>query len=158
MVEGTLEASLRRDLGVDETHPMFIPCALYQSEGRRTVIHLMEGYVFVASGLAETDYFSLEQQPYVAQVMSTRAKGSMRALSVITDAHIREMKAKLREMVTSEIPVGATVRIQEGTYQNLTGKVTGLDNGNAFIHIRLRSLEVVATVPRIFLESCRDSE
>jgi transcription antitermination factor NusG len=158
VVEGTIEASLRRDLGVDEDHPIFIPCALYQGDGRHTTIHLMEGYIFVASGLPETAYFRLEQQPYVAQVMSTQVRGSLRVLSVITDTHIREMKAKLREMVTSEIPVGAQVRIQEGTYRNLIGRVTGIDNGSAFVHIRLRSLEVVATVPRIFLESWLDPE
>lgn len=153
VTDGTLEAVLRRDLGVDDDHPIFIPSSLYRRDGHVTIIHLMEGYVFVGSGLPETSYFSLERQPYVAQVMSTQGgKHRMRVLSVITDAHIQQMKAKLQEMVSSEIPVGAEVLVLEGTYRNLTGKITGLEGDNAFVHIRLRSLEVVATVPRIFLE------
>ena len=151
--EGTLEAALRRDLGVEDSHPIFIPCALYRKDGRVVTIHLMEGYVFIASGLPETVYFALERQPYAAKVMSTQAgKHKMRVLSVITNSHIQEMKTKLRSMVSSEIPLGAQVVVLDGTYRHLTGKVTGMDAENAFVHIRLRSLEVVATVPRIFLE------
>jgi len=71
---------------------------------------------------------------------------------VITNDHIREMQAKLRKMVSSEIPLGSEVLVLEGTYRHLTGKVTGVDEENAFIYIKLRSLEVVATVPRIFLQ------
>lgn len=154
VTDGSIEASLRRDLQVDQDHPLFIPCALYRREGRVTTIHLMEGYVFVASGLPDTRYFGLERQPYVNQVMSSKSGiHRMRTLSVITDAHIQEMMAKLQEMVSSEISVGAEVIVLEGTYRHLTGKVTGLDEHNAFVHIRLRSLEVVATVPRIFLEA-----
>lgn len=151
--EGTLEAALRRDLGVDADHAIFIPCALYRKDGRVVTIHLMEGYVFIASGLPETTYFSLERQSYASKVLSTQTHPHrMRVLSVITNAHIQEMRNKLRSLVSSEIPVGAEVIVLDGTYRHLTGKVTGLDEGNAFVHIRLRSLEVVATVPRIFLE------
>lgn len=152
--DGTLEGALRRDLGVEDDHAIFIPCALYRRDGRVVTIHLMEGYVFIASGLAETTYFGLERQAYVAKVMSTQSnRQQMRTLSVITNKHIREMQGKLRELTSSEIPVGAEVVVLDGTYRHLTGKVTGVEGDNAFIYIRLRSLEVVATVPRIFLEA-----
>lgn len=154
--EGALEALLRRDLGVGEDHDIFIPCALYRRDGRVVTVHLMEGYVFIASGLAETTYFNLERQPYVAKVISSEGgRHQIRTLSVITNAHIQDMRAKLRKMISSEIPVGADVVVLDGTYRHLTGQVTGLDDQNAFVHIRLRSLEVVATVPRIFLEENR---
>lgn len=153
VAEGTLEAALRRDLGVDADHGIFIPCALYRKDDKVVTLHLMEGYVFIASGLPETTYFRLERQPYVAKVLSTLTHPHrMRVLSVITNAHIQEMRAKLRSMISSEILVGAEVVVLDGTYRHLTGKVTGLDDENAFVYIKLRSLEVVATVPRIFLE------
>lgn len=152
VVENTLERSLRRDLEVDEDHPMFIPCTLFQRGGRVVTIHLMEGYVFIASGLPETKYFSLERQPYVNQVMSTMGSHRMRVVSVITDAHVQRMRAELRRISCAEIPLGAEVRVTEGTYRNLTGMVTGIDGDSAFILICLRSLDVVATVPRIFLD------
>jgi len=153
VTEGFLEVALRRDLGVDDDHAIFIPCSLYRKDGKVVTIHLMEGYVFVASGLPETAYFNLERQPYVHKVMSTQSgPHRMRVLSVITDKHILEMRAKLRKLTSSEIPVGAEVMVLDGTYRHLSGRVTGMDDENAYIHIRLRSLEVVATVPRIFLE------
>lgn len=148
-----MERVIRRDLGVDKDHPVFIPCALYRKDGHTVTIHLLEGYVFVASGLPETAYFGLERQAYVNQVISTSGGShGLRVLSVITNDHIREMQAKLRKMVSSEIPLGSEVLVLEGTYRHLTGKVTGVDEENAFIYIKLRSLEVVATVPRIFLQ------
>ena len=154
VAEGSLEASLRRDLGADDDHDVFIPCAIYRRDGRVVTIHLLEGYVFVASGLPETAYFNLERHPYVNQVMSTTSGPyHMRVLSVITDKHIQDMKAKLQSLVSSEIPVGAQVLVLDGIYRNLSGKVTGLEEDNAFVYISLRSLDVVATVPRIFLEA-----
>ena len=152
VTDGSLEAVLRRDLGIDADHPVFIPCALYRRDGRVVTIHLMEGYVFVGTGLPETRYFALERQPYVAKVLSTIGPHRMRVLSVITNDHIQEMRAKLRSLVSSEIPLGAAVVVLDGAYRHLTGTVTGIEDENAFVHIRLRSLEVIATVPRIFLE------
>lgn len=152
VTDGSLEAALRQYLRVGDDHPFFIPCALYRRDGRVVTLHLMEGYLFIASGLAETAYFALEKLPYVSQVMSTRGgPHKMRVLSVIQNSHIEEMREKLHRMISSEIPLGAEVVILEGTYRHLKGQVTGIDGENAFVHISLRSLEVVITVPRIFL-------
>ena len=152
VTEGTLEAALRRDLNIDEDHPVFIPCAHFRRDGRLVTVHLMEGYVFVASGLPETAYFSLERHSYVSQVLSNSASRSrMRTLSVVPDSKIREMKSRLQVLVSSEIGEGDQVTVTDGTYQNLTGRVVGVEGENAFVHIKLRSLEVVATVPRFFL-------
>lgn len=152
-VEGTLEHQLRRDLGVDESYPIFVPIALFRRNGKVTPIHLMEGYVFIASGLDEVLYFGLEKRPYVNSVMSTRqGKNQFRYVSVISDAQVRAMKEKLREMVSQEIPLNAIVDIRGGTYGGLEGRVIGLDDKSGFVRITLRSLDVVATIPRIFLE------
>lgn len=152
-LDGTLERTLRRDLGVDDDHPVFVPVTLFQRDGRVIPIHLMEGYAFVGSGLDEVAYFALERQHYVNQVMSSRTgKHKMRCLSVISNAQIEAMRFKLREMVTADIPLDSCVSILDGSYRGLEGRVTGLGEENAYVRITLRSLEVVATVPRIFLE------
>lgn len=152
-IEGTLERSLRQDLRLDPDHPVFIPIALYKRNGKITPIHLMEGYCFVASGLDEVAYYALENTAYVSQVMSTRqGKHKFRYLSTITDAQVEEMRLKLRQMVTGEIPLQSLVAILDGPYRGLNGRVCGLDENNGFIRITLRSLDVVATIPRIFLE------
>lgn len=153
--DGTLESAIRKDLGVDGNFPLFVPATGYTKNNRTITIHLMEGYVFVGSGLSETEYFNLEKKPYIGQVMSTRPHAhKMRVLSVIEDNHIQEMRTKLRSLASADIEVDAEVRITEGPYKYLEGSVLGLDADNAFVKIKLRSLEVIATIPRIFLEEC----
>lgn len=152
-LDGTLEHQIRRDLGIDEAHHIFIPIALFHRGGKITPIYLMKGYVFVVSGLDEVAYFALEKRPYVNTVMSTyQGKYKMRCPSVITDAQVTAMKEKLRELVSAEISLKAHVDIRGGTYGGLDGEVIGLDDQNGYVRITLRSLDVVATVPRIFLE------
>jgi len=152
-VGGTLEPVLRRDLQLGDDHPIFIPVALFRRDGKVTPIHLMQGYCFVASGLDEVAYFALEEHQYVEQVLSTReGQHKLRYLSVIADAQVRAMRLKLRQMVTAEIPMHGIVSIVDGPYGGLEGRVIGLDEANGFVRITLRSLDVVATVPRIFLE------
>jgi transcription antitermination factor NusG len=151
--EGTLDQHLRRDLRVDDDYPIFVPVALFRRKGRVQPIPLMEGYAFLQAGLDEVAYYALEQQPYINQVMSTRqGKHRFRYLSVISHAQVEAMRLKLRQMVSAEIPLQSTVTITDGRYRGLEGKVIGLDENNGFVRITLRSLDVVATIPRIFLE------
>lgn len=151
--EGTLEALLRRDLRVGVEHPIFVPTACFTRGGKTTTAHLMEGYVFVASGLTEIQYFELEKRPYIQQVMSSRTgPHRMRYVSVITNAHIEQMRLKLRQMIVAEILVGDEVLITDGQYRQLNGEVIGLEDEHAYVRIDLRSLKVVATIPRFFLE------
>ena len=153
VVEGTLETSLRNDLRVGDDHPIFIPVTLFRRDGRVVPVHLMEGYAFVGSGLDEVDYYALENQIYVQQVMSTfTGIHKLRCLSVISNAQVEAMRLRLKEMATAEIPLHAHVMISDGTYRGLDGAVIGLGADNAYVRITLRSLDVVATVPRIFLE------
>jgi len=151
--EGTLEASLRRDLDVDADHPIFIPTAFFKRDGKTTTMHLMEGYVFLGTGLSEVEYFGLEKRPYIDEVMSTRTGPyKFRYVSTIPDSNVARMRVQLQEMVTAEIPLDVEVDILDGQYRGLEGRVIGLEGADAFVRIRLRSLEVVATVPKIFLE------
>ncbi len=151
--DGTLVASLRSDLGVDEEHPFFVPATSY-TKGRRTVtVHLMEGYVFTGAGLDDIMYFALEKKPYVQQVMSTHGgPHRMRVLSVIRNSHVQEMRAKLRSMMASDIELNAWVKVTDGQYKQLEGRVLDLDDEHAFVKIEMRSLKVIATIPRVFLD------
>lgn len=153
VIDGTLEAYLRRDLAVDEDFPLFIPTALFYKEGKATPIHLMEGYAFAGTGLEDVRYFSLVKRPYINSVLSTlQGPHQLRCLSVVSDAQIRAMRDSLREMISQEIPLRAFVDIRGGTYGGLEGVVIGLDETHAFVRVTLRSLDVVATIPRIFVE------
>lgn len=152
--EGTLEATLRRDLKSGPDHPIFIPAASYTRGNQNVTIHLMEGYVFVATGLGDVAYFRLEQLAYVERVLTQEGPRSLRYVSVIQDSHIDQMRYRLRTMVTAEIALGAFVLILDGNYRQLEGQVIGLEEEFAYIRISLRSLELVVTVPRMFLDIC----
>ena len=151
--EGLLEAQLRRDLGLNEDYPIFVPCVVISRGGTTTVFHLMEGYVFVASGLPDVDFYKLEDLSYINQIMSTKqGPYRMRTLHVVSNNQVKAMRARLIEQVTSNIQVGACVVIKEGQYRNLDGRVIGIEGDNAHVRVTLRSLDFVASVPRIFLE------
>jgi transcription antitermination factor NusG len=155
--EGTLVSALQSDLGVGDDHPIFVPSMIYRKGGRQVALHLMEGYVFIGSGLPETQYFGLEKRAYITQVMSVKSgPHRMRAPSVVPDEHILDLKKQLRELVSSDIEVGASVVILEGPYKGLEGEVLGLEGEDAFVHVELRSIEIIGTVPRVFLESQGD--
>lgn len=152
--DGSLAQSLRRDLGVDQDHEVFIPAVSYHKRAQLITIHLVEGYAFVASGLPEVRYFALERRPYVSQVMSTQGgPHRLRVLSTIRNIQIDEMKTRLRTLVASDIEVEAKVRVTEGTYRNLDGVVLDLDGDHAAVSIALRSLNAIARIPRVFLET-----
>jgi len=152
--DGTIAETIREDLDVGDNYPVFIPSVVYRKGGRRVVLHLMEGYVFVASGLPETRYFSLERRPYVSQVMSsTGGPHHIRVPSVISNSHIRNLQRQLRKLVSSDIEIGARVSVVDGLYRGLEGMVLGLDGEEAFVLIELRSIKVIATIPRVLLES-----
>ncbi|MHC4780374.1 MAG: transcription termination/antitermination protein NusG [Planctomycetota bacterium] len=152
--EGTITNAIRADLEVPESFPVFVPSVTYLAGGQQVVLHLMEGYVFVASGLPETRYFALEKRNYVSQVMSTYGgTHAMRVPSVIPNAQILVLKHQLRGLVSFDINVGEDVHILDGAYRGLEGVVQELDGDNAYVLIELRSIKIIATVPRVFLSS-----
>lgn len=154
-LDGTLERSIREDLDVGNDHPIFIPVRAVSREGQSSkIISVIDGYVFVASGLPEVDYFRLENQPYVQQVLSVRTgPHQMRCLSTVPNADIEDLKSKLVDMLTVDIPVGSRVLVEHGIYEGLEGEVMdhSEDGENSFIKIDMESLSTIATLPRSFL-------
>lgn len=151
--EGTLATSIRHDLGVGPDFPVFIPAVTYLKSGKPTTMYLMEGYVFVASGLDETAYFALERRPYVEAVMSSLAGPyKIRTLHTIPDAEVARLKKQLRELTGNDIRVNDWVKATEGSYMSLEGRVLEIVGDNASVNIQLKSIKVIATIPRICLE------
>jgi len=157
--DGTLADVLREALEVGPEHPVFIPAVTYVKDGHRVTVHLMEGYAFVATGLPETCYLNLEKDsPYVRHVLSAPGGQGMLVLSVISDHDVQEMRAQLRSTIAQDINIGMQVKINQGTYAKLTGEVVGLEGDDAHIHIKLRSFEVIRTIPTVFLEPAGEED
>lgn len=151
--EGTLERYLRDALHIPPEHKVFIPSIMYPRSGSWVVLQLMEGYVFIASGLAESQYIAMEREsPYVKRVLRTMGAGGIPVLHVLPDSKVEEMRQQLREMVASDITVGMRVMVTQGTYSKLDGEVVGLEGEDADVYIELRSFKVIRSIPRVFLE------
>ena len=153
--EGTLAKALANALG-EPNHPVFVPAVTYYKDGQRITVHLMEGYAFVGAGLPEPVYFALPHkghgQQLVRKVLSNTMSNGMPFLQVVSDAHVRELKRKMAEVVASDIDPEMRVKITQGAYAGLTGRVVGTEGDEAYVHVRLRSFEVIRTVPKVFLE------
>jgi len=149
--DGTLEFLLRRDLGVEENFPLFIPAISYPKNGKNIIIHLLEGYVFVSSSLSEEKYFRLENKFYIQQVMASKGPKGMRILNVIPDKEVRKMKDQLQGLVASEIKTGDWVQVIDGTYTTLEGEVVDVHGDDALVHFELRSIKIISQIPRVFL-------
>ena len=149
--DGTLVASIHRALKTDEVD-IFVPLITYEKHGRSITIHLLEGYVFIETGLPETDYFRLENESYVTQVMTTYGGGEhrMKVLSVITNEKVMEMKKQLRSQVAGDLTYGEKVKAVDGVYSRLEGII--MEEDDAIIKFDLRSLSVITKIPKVFLE------
>ena len=152
--DGSLEADLRSALGVDQEWPIFIPAKVYSKSGKRVTVHLVEGYAFVASGLDEVSYFRLEQEKkIVSKVMTAKSPSGLRVLSTISDQQIFALKKQLLEKIAADISPGMTAEVTDGKYKGLEGEVVSIENDYALVFIRLRSLHVIAQIPRVFLDA-----
>jgi len=135
-----------------------VPCASYLTGGHMVTVHLMEGYVFIASGLPESTYLSLEAGPYVRKVLTQRMPNGMRTLNVLPEREIASMRRKLAEQVSSDITEGMHVRVTEGTYGNMDGEVLTVDPEDADVRFTLRSIDLIARIPRVFLKPSGDGD
>jgi transcription antitermination factor NusG len=151
-IDGTLASTLRSNLGVPDSHQIFVPYASYSKGGRSVSVRLIEGYAFVASGLVETRYFALERGPFVERVMSSKGAHNMRVLQTVPDQRIRVLMDQLREQVSSDLEIGARVKITGGNYLHLEGVIVDLMDDRAAVRIKLRSLDVVAFLPKVFID------
>jgi hypothetical protein len=150
--EGTIADLLRKALGVDDAYPVFVPSVSYMAGNRRTTLHLMEGYAFVASGLPEVQYLNLEGVcPYVRRVLTSKSPSGMRVLQVIPDAGVQDMRQQLSEHVSADVLPGMHVNVTEGVYANLDGEVVDVQGSDAHVRFTLRSIDIITSIPRVFL-------
>lgn len=150
--EGLIADLLRRALSVEAAFPVFVPSVSYLAGNRRTTLHLMEGYVFVATGLPEVQYLNLEGAcPYVRKVLTARSPSGMRVLSVVPDTGVQEMRQQLAQHLSSDVVTGMRVEVTEGVYARLEGEVVCVSGADAFVRFQMRSIDLLATVPLVFL-------
>lgn len=147
-----LKILLKQDLPGDVE--IFVPSVTYTKGDHSVTIWLLEGYIFIEAGLRMARYFSLEDTAYVSSVLTLDRKGK-RHIRFIDEEQIQEMQDSLREEASRDIEEGDKVRVQEGTYSELTGEVVEFETGDKEATVRIlgmRSKEPVVTLPIVFLE------
>jgi transcription antitermination factor NusG len=149
--EGCLEKILKRELS--EGAEIFIPVSRYVQNGRKVTLHLLEGYIFISSGLDDMEYFDLEHTPYIETVFSTVNPKGMRVLSTISNSYVEDMKDQLRGMSCKGLSSGDEINIVKGAYRKLTGKIVGFEEDVAFVSINLRSLSAIVELPNAYLSA-----
>lgn len=155
-IEGNLEKSIRSLLGVDETFKVFVPYASYTKGGRTVSVRLIEGYAFVATGLPEVRYFALEKSPLVARVFSSSIRG-LRVIHTLPNKEVEGMKARLAESLSSDLEVGARVRVTGGNYRDLEGVVVDMYDHRVAVKIEFRSLISITVLPKNLVTFATDT-
>lgn len=152
-IEGLLDRALRKTLGVDDTHPIFIPYATFVHNGRRSVLNVIEGYAFISSGLPDSAYLSLPSKtPYISSVMHRSNPRGSPVLNTVSESSVRSLKDNLSRMISKEIEEGSKVIVAEGFYIGLVGVVVGFaGEEDALVLIDLRSLKAVKKLPKFHL-------
>lgn len=148
-----LARETRRQLGVDEQWPIFIPAKAFAQKGKKRAVQLFKGYILVAAGLNEVEYFRLEQTKLVEQVISGRDQRGVRILTTIKDSQVAELRRRLMEEVASDIVPGMQVTVTEGLYAQFEGTVVDTEGDHAVVRFELRSIQGFFKVPKVFLET-----
>lgn len=152
--EGTLVQSLRRELGVEPSYPIFVPCLYQNVRGKPIVVNVIEGYAFVASGLPEVQYLRLQDRALVRKVLTVRGPGGVKVLATIPDSEVQRMVEKFREMVHMNVSEGDLVKLSSGLYASMEGVVADvIDNDHVLVRIKLRSRDILTKVTKSMLKA-----
>jgi hypothetical protein len=150
--EGGLDAHLRSVLDCPEDHPIFVPYTVIIRHKRRSVINVIEGYAFVATGLPDTTYFGLgNKSPNIKTVLSQNRSGVGRVLTPVPNRSVLDLQTRLRQMISREIEINSEVRVHDGLHRGLVGKVIDVHGDDAFVLIKMRTIETVRVFPRYSL-------
>ena len=146
--EGVLERYLRRHLGVDEDWEIYIPIHTYTKGDREIQLEGIQGYVFIQSGLAEHQYFALEQEAYTRSVLSLD-RGHFRTITTLPDSSVQHIRDRIREEISTDLEEGMVIRVLLGDYIALEGDIIGFAGDKALVEVSLRSIHAIVSIPKI---------
>lgn len=139
--QGDLERLIRDAWGLDDEHPIFVPCVILGG----SVLNGMEGYVFVGSDLPP---LRNTQTLYTRKVLA----GASGSCATIPNSKVYEIRETLQKLLAGEYNEGDTVRIRSGRYRGITGSIVEIRDEHAAVLISLRSLRALPVIPLIALD------
>jgi len=129
---------IKRSLG-DPNLEIFVPIYYENEEFFEKNVSLFSGYFFIrhAKGLP---YHKLKETKYFEGVVCNPMTNEP---EIIPNSQIDSLKEKFENLIqqASQIKVGQTVRLLDGLYKNLTGKVTRVIKKEKMCIIKITSLK-----------------
>ena len=150
-IDGTLDPYLRGKLELPPSHPVVIPYAKFSRGPRAVIIKVLEGYAFVATGLPEVRYFSLEGDSCIAGVLCSRGRHSMKVLQVVDDCQIQSLREKLKSQISYNIDVDMEVNVVGGTFTGLSGRVVAVFPDHVQVYFEFKSRCVMAKIEKALI-------
>lgn len=146
--DGTIEGIIRKSIQLSKEYKIFIPKMVYTNNNNSISLYLLEGYIFIQSGLDEIRYFELEQTPYVNRVLSTRKKDGVRVLGVVDNSVIEDMREKLSCLSINDLKEDDIVTVTDGFYRGIDMSIIEIVGDKAIVRSHgLKSLDVITTIP-----------
>lgn len=156
LAEGELQRILRMHLDSDDV-PIFSPSAKFikKTNQKSEIFHLIQGYIFVGSGLKLRKYLDLEETPYVSRIFYDTLSDGQIQLKLLPNSKIEGMREELSKMMLGAISVGDTVLINSGLYQGIEGQIIAISENDANVELKFRSMVIITKLPRIFLDTIK---
>lgn len=155
--EGILAEILRDHADLDHDHPVFVPYLTYTHQGKTTLLSVMEGYVFLASGFDDQSRSDLSRSPYITKILC-RGSDPHAACETVSQASVDQLRQRMRELVAVEIQEGMEVRIVDGTLSGIRGSVVGVSGGHATLLVQMRSIQAIQYLPCFLLRPVSDED
>ncbi len=148
---------LKRVLRAALRHPqaeIFIPAHTTESNDGKVTHYLLEGYAFVRKDLKDAAYLRLGGSQYVEYPLTRKSPEGYNLLSTIDQTEITRMATRVRLEAEPAIYEGDLVFVKSGTYRGITAEVIQdlPEEGLVQIHVKLRSMEKIESLPRSFLQ------
>ena len=155
--EGILEEVLRDHADLDHDHPVFIPYLTYTYQGKRTLLSVMEGYVFLASGFDDLSRAQLSRSPYIKKIL-TRGTKPHAPCETVPQSSVDSLRHRLRELMAVEIQQGMSVSIVDGPLSGIKGNVVGVSGRHATVLVEMRSIRAIQYLPCFLLRPVSDED
>jgi transcription antitermination factor NusG len=155
--EGILTDVLRDHANLDFDHPVFVPYLTYTHQEKRTLLSVMEGYVFIGSAFDDDSRAHLTRSPYIKKIL-TRGTNLYAPCETVSQASVDNLRQRLRDLVAVEIQEGMEVRIVDGVLSGIKGAVLGVAEGHATLLVQMRSIHAIQYLPCFLLRPVSDDD
>lgn len=150
-----IESLIQRE--ISKSPEIFVPTISFEKNRDSISICLLEGYIFVEAGYPASFYFDLKRTPYIKKVF-TKEGDTSDSIRYIDDEYIEDIREELRKESVENLEEGDTVRIKEGTYENLEGRISNISDGDGEKKVSVKITELdamenlIIEIPQAFLE------